>query len=88
MLLDQRQLQKEVSNKKQEAQALMAEMESIAQAFEEMQEQNIRLLQQLKVSNKNYGRKGLLLCQINMNEKVYYWVKQLVLGTCQNLLIY
>lgn len=29
----------------------MAEMESIAQAFEEMQEQNIRLLQQLKVTN-------------------------------------
>lgn len=49
--LDQRQLQKEVINKKQEAQALMAEMESITQAFEEMQEQNIRLLQQLKVSN-------------------------------------
>ena len=38
-----------MSNKKQEAQALMAEMESIAQAFEEVQEQNIRLLDQLKV---------------------------------------
>ena len=48
---DHKQLQREVSNKKQEAQALMAEMESITQAFEEMQEQNIRLLQQLKVSN-------------------------------------
>lgn len=47
--IDQRQLQKELSNKKQEAHALMGEMESIAQAFEEIQEQNIRLLQQLKV---------------------------------------
>lgn len=28
----------------------MGEMDSIAQAFEEMQEQNIRLLQQLKVT--------------------------------------
>ena len=46
---DNKQLQKEVSNKKQEAQALMAEMESIAQAFEEVQEQNLRLLEQLKV---------------------------------------
>lgn len=49
-VLDHKQLQREVSNKKQEAQALMAEMESITQAFEEMQEQNTRLLQQLKVS--------------------------------------
>ena len=48
--IDQRQLQKELSNKKQEAHALMGEMESIAQAFEEIQEQNIRLLQQLKVN--------------------------------------
>lgn len=48
--VDQRQLQRELSNKKQEAHALMGEMDSIAQAFEEMQEQNIRLLQQLKVT--------------------------------------
>ena len=48
-VVDNRQLQKEVSNKKQEAQALMAEMESIAQAFEEVQDQNLRLLEQLKV---------------------------------------
>ena len=47
---DNKHLQKELSAKRHEAQALMAEMESTAQAFEEMQEQNIRLLQQLKVS--------------------------------------
>ena len=46
---DNKHLQKELSAKRHEAQALMAEMESTAQAFEEMQEQNIRLLQQLKV---------------------------------------
>ena len=40
---------RELSAKKQEAQALMSEMECTAQAFEEMQEQNIRLLQHLKV---------------------------------------
>ncbi len=45
---DHRYLQKELSAKKHEAQALFSEMESTAQAFEEMQEQNIRLLQQLK----------------------------------------
>ena len=40
---------RELSAKKQEAQALVSDMECTAQAFEEMQEQNIRLLQQLKV---------------------------------------
>ena len=49
ILTDMKQLQKELANKKQEGQALMTEMESTAQAYEEMQEQNIRLLQQLKV---------------------------------------
>lgn len=47
---DNRSLQKELAAKKHEAQALFSEMESTAQAFEEMQEQNIRLLQQLKAS--------------------------------------
>ena len=46
---DNRQLQKELGNKRQEAQVLVEEMEYTTQAFEEMQEQNIRLLQQLKV---------------------------------------
>lgn len=55
-LKDNKQLQKEVSNKKQEAQALMAEMESITQAFEEVQEQNLRLLEQLKV----HGEEGFV----------------------------
>ena len=48
---DNRHLQKDLSAKKHEAQALVAEMESTAEAFEEMQEQNLRLLQQLKVCN-------------------------------------
>ena len=52
LMEDNKHLQKELNAKKHEAQALMAEMESTAQAFEEMQEQNIRLLQQLKVRNK------------------------------------
>ena len=47
---DHKHLQRELSAKKQEAQALLSEMECTAQAFDEMQEQNIRLLQQLKVS--------------------------------------
>ena len=49
LMEDNKLLQKELNAKRHEAQALMAEMESTAQAFEEMQEQNIRLLQQLKV---------------------------------------
>lgn len=49
-LPDMKQLQKELANRKQEGQALMTEMESTAQAYEDMQEQNIRLLQQLKVN--------------------------------------
>ena len=47
---DNRHLQKELLAKKAEVQALVSEMESTAMGFEEMQEQNIRLLQQLKVS--------------------------------------
>ena len=46
---DNRHLQKDLSAKKHEAHALVSEMESTTQAFEEMQEQNLRLLQQLKV---------------------------------------
>ena len=46
---DNRHLQKDLSAKKHEAQALVTEMECTTQAFEEMQEQNLRLLQQLKV---------------------------------------
>ena len=48
---------RELSAKKQEAQALVSEMECTAQAFEEMQEQNIRLLQQLKVVGRG-GSEG------------------------------
>ncbi|XP_057295387.1 E3 ubiquitin-protein ligase BRE1A-like [Hydractinia symbiolongicarpus] len=42
------ELQKTISNTKQEGDALLGEMELTGQAFEEMQEQNIRLMQQLR----------------------------------------
>ena len=42
------QLQKNVAAHKQEEEALLNEMEVTGQAFEDMQEQNIRLLQQLR----------------------------------------
>lgn len=42
------QLQKNVTAHKQEEEALLNEMEVTGQAFEDMQEQNIRLLQQLR----------------------------------------
>lgn len=41
-------LQKQIQNQKQEAEALVNEMEVTGQAFEDMQEQNIRLIQQLR----------------------------------------
>lgn len=39
---------RELVAKRQEAQALVQEMECTAQAFEEVQEQNLRLLQQIR----------------------------------------
>uniref|UniRef100_A0A0K2V376 E3 ubiquitin protein ligase n=1 Tax=Lepeophtheirus salmonis TaxID=72036 RepID=A0A0K2V376_LEPSM len=42
------QLQKQVANHKQEEEALLSEMEVTGQAFEDMQEQNSRLIQQLR----------------------------------------
>merc|ERR1711953_503458 len=41
-------LQKQVANHKQEEEALLSEMEVAGQAFEDMQEQNSRLIQQLR----------------------------------------
>ena len=41
-------LQKQVANHKQEEEALLSEMEVTGQAFEDMQEQNSRLIQQLR----------------------------------------
>merc|ERR1712150_358056 len=41
-------LQKQVANHKQEEEALLNEMEVTGQAFEDMQEQNSRLIQQLR----------------------------------------
>ena len=41
-------LYRELVAKRQETQALVSEMECTAQAFEEVQEQNLRLLQQIK----------------------------------------
>jgi E3 ubiquitin-protein ligase BRE1 len=43
-----RDLHKNLSNKKQEEAALLNDMEITGQAFEDMQEQNVRLLQQLR----------------------------------------
>jgi E3 ubiquitin-protein ligase BRE1 len=43
-----RELHKSLSNKKQEEAALLNDMEITGQAFEEMQEQNVRLMQQLR----------------------------------------
>ncbi len=43
-----RELHKNLSNKKQEEAALLNDMEITGQAFEDMQEQNVRLMQQLK----------------------------------------
>ncbi|CAH1802344.1 unnamed protein product [Owenia fusiformis] len=42
------ELQKTVTNQKQEEEALLNEIEVTGQAFEDMQEQNVRLLQQLR----------------------------------------
>jgi len=42
------ELQKSIANMKQEEDALLGEMEFTGQAFEEMQDQNIRLMQQLR----------------------------------------
>lgn len=41
-------LQKQVTNHKQEEEALLNEMEVTGQAFEDMKEQNLRLIQQLR----------------------------------------
>merc|ERR1711894_101788 len=41
-------LQKQVANHKQEEEALLNEMEVTGQAFEDMQQQNSRLIQQLR----------------------------------------
>jgi E3 ubiquitin-protein ligase BRE1 len=41
-------LKRQVANHKQEEEALLNEMEVTGQAFEDMQEQNARLIQQLR----------------------------------------
>lgn len=51
---------RELLAKKQEAQALVSEMECTAQAFEEVQEQNLRLLDQIKEKDDaNFKVSGL-----------------------------
>ena len=48
-LLDEtKQLQKDLSSKRHQEEALMKEMEVMGQAWEDMQEQNVRLLDQLQ----------------------------------------
>ena len=45
---ENKQLQKDLSSKRQQEEGLMKEMEIMGQAFEDLQEQNLRLLDQLK----------------------------------------
>lgn len=48
-LLDEtKQLQKDLNAKRHQEEALMKEMEVMGQAWEDMQEQNVRLLDQLQ----------------------------------------
>ena len=59
-------LQKQVANHKQEEEALLSEMEVTGQAFEDMQEQNSRLLQQL--SEKDDANFKLMSERIKSNQ--------------------
>ena len=49
-------LKRQVANHKQEEEALLNEMEVTGQAFEDMQEQNARLIQQLREKVKTWNR--------------------------------
>ena len=59
-------LQKQVANHKQEEEALLSEMEVTGQAFEDMQEQNSKLLQQL--SEKDDANFKLMSERIKSNQ--------------------
>jgi E3 ubiquitin-protein ligase BRE1 len=48
-------LKRQVANHKQEEEALLNEMEVTGQAFEDMQEQNARLIQQLREKVPDYS---------------------------------
>lgn len=71
---DNRHLQKELLAKKAEVQALVSEMESTAMGFEEMQEQNIRLLQQLK--EKDDANMNLMSERIKANSLKKLWLEE------------
>ena len=59
-------LQKQVANHKQEEEALLSEMEVTGQAFEDMQDQNSKLLQQL--SEKDDANFKLMSERIKSNQ--------------------
>ena len=52
---------RELVAKRQETQALVSEMECTAQAFEEVQEQNLRLLQQIKEKDDANFKVGIVM---------------------------
>lgn len=60
------ELRKAVSATKQEEEALLAEMDVTGQAFEDMQEQNIRLVQQL--SEKDAANFKLMSERLKANQ--------------------
>ena len=61
-------LQKQVANHKQEEEALLSEMEVTGQAFEDMQDQNSKLLQQL--SEKDDANFKLMSERIKSNQVI------------------
>ncbi len=56
-------LKRQVANHKQEEEALLNEMEVTGQAFEDMQEQNARLIQQLREKVRDRGDRGQRTCR-------------------------
>ena len=62
-------LQKQVANHKQEEEALLSEMEVTGQAFEDMQEQNSRLIQQLR--EKDDANFKLMSERIKSNQVIF-----------------
>jgi len=78
-------LQKIVAAQKQEEEALLSEMEVTGQAFEDMQEQNIRLIQQLR--EKDDANFKLMSERIKSNQihKVYREQKDMLLEQVSTL---
>ena len=82
-------LQKQVANHKQEEEALLSEMEVTGQAFEDMQDQNSKLLQQL--SEKDDANFKLMSERIKSNQVIVNLalfprqiISDIILNTCTN----